>query len=136
MGKTPRQETRSVVCPMELRNDQIDKPTFVQMDPYTESFQELQLTDDEQRGVEASLMLNPIQAPIIEGTGGIRATHFALPTDSRGALHLTVHYAYYPEAGHIILADIWLTEEVDELTQLECARLKQLYEEVQRYLDA
>lgn len=131
MRKEPQWERRTLVCPKELIEDSKELLTFVQLKGYTESFQRMELTDDEQRALETVLMMNPTLPAVIEGTGGIRELEFGMPTMTPGSLKLTAFYAYFPEVGQIALIDLFETDEIGEMTPEEKGTLKQLFEGIQ-----
>lgn len=133
MGKEPEWERRRLVCPKDLCGDVSELLTFIQLPAYTEAFKGLDLTDDEQRLFELGVMMNPLKAEVIEGTGGIREALFGTPKDGPGSLHLSVFYAYFPETGKVVLIDLAETDEVGELADGERAELKRLFEEIQEF---
>ncbi len=106
--------------------------SFLQEDGYTRSFQEFGLTDDEQRSIEAGIMISPLKSPVIDGTGGMREFQFCIPSNKPGSLHISAFYAYFPESGMVALVDLIETGEVGPMTDEEKATLKDLFERVQQ----
>lgn len=131
MSFLPKPERHALVYPAH-RFDPEQFLTFVQDHFYTGSFQELGLTDDEQREIEAVLMAAPTESPIVPGTGGIRELLCGIPKAGPGSLHLAVYYAYFPEKDRIFLIDIVVAGTLAPLSDKERAELKALFEECQR----
>ncbi len=145
-------ERRSLVFPKHLDNpDAEELLTFIQLKGYTDSFIKFGLTDDEQRCLETAIMINPVVAPVIEGTGGVREYRIRveIPTENPrpktssepaqangpGFLHLSAYYAYFPETGTVVQIELFDTDEFDaaEITIEERAELKRVFEGLQQF---
>lgn len=131
MHNEPIREHHSLVYPRD-RFDPKDLLNFVQLHGFTESFKDLELTDDEQRELEVVLMTDPTISPVIRGTGGMRELKCGVPHKGPGSLHLSIFYAYFPEKEEIVLVDVFVTETLAPMTDTERAELKALFEECQR----
>lgn len=131
MPQEPERESRMVVCPPEMFDDPKCLLTFTWMLEYTQSFEELELTDEGQRAIETVIMLDPVLPPVMEGTGGVRAFEISTPTLGPGSLQLTVFYAYFPEVGKVALMDLAQTDDIGPMTAVERAKLKEIYQGIQ-----
>lgn len=126
-------EFRQLSAPEHLCYDYASKLTYIQLKRYTDRFNELHLTDDEQRALETGIALNPVLPPVIEGTGGIREFQFSMPSDNLGSLHLTAFYCYFPENGKVVLMSLMETEEVGEMNPESREQLKRIFEALQEF---
>lgn len=127
-------EFREVVCTWDMvSGSERQLLTFIQLDPYTETFIRFGLSDDEQRHIETLIMLNPTLMPIIPGTGGIRKFDFGMPGNSRGSLKLTAFYAYLPESEKVALIGITETDDTGDLKLEEQRQLKEIFEDIQKF---
>lgn len=133
MDGLPNHEHHSLVYPNGLCEPK-ELLGFVQLEPYSEAFQSLELTDDEQRTIEIAIMMDPTICPIIEGTGGVREFQFGTPSNSAGSLHLSAFYAYFPESRMVALISLVQTDEIGEFTPEERKEVKGLFEDIQEEL--
>ena len=133
MAKQPELESRTVVCPSSMSENSHELLTFIHQLNYTESFKRFELTDEEQRGIETGIMMDPTLSPVINGTGGLRAIEFGLPNDGKAALHISAFYCYLPEVSTVLLLDVVQTDELGSMTNEERSAFKDLFERVQEF---
>lgn len=99
--------------------------TFIQTKEFSKNWDQLGLTDDDMRILEAELLANPKIGKIIRGTGKLRKHRFALPhAGKRGSTR--VCYVDFAVFETIYLITIYPKNEKDSLSKAECNEIKKM----------
>jgi hypothetical protein len=101
---------------------------FIETPTFTRSVTTL-LTDDEYRGLQTELMLDPKRGDLIEGGGGIRKLRYAVRGRGKSGGVRTI---YFWRAAHdqIYMLVIYPKSAKDDLTKQETAILRNLVKEL------
>ena len=93
---------------------------FVELKEFSQAWERFSLTDDDLYALQVIIMHDPLRAPVIPGTGGLRKLRFSPPAShqgKRGAFRIC--YAYFAQVSIVLLALIYGKSERDDLTDKE-----------------
>jgi len=100
-------------------------PSFIELPIFTRRWLQLGLTDDDRLELEALIGGNPMSAPVVPGTGGVRKLRFAPPSMRRGKSGATrVIYLFVDRRGWVFLLTIYDKTRKDNLTQQEVQSIR------------
>jgi len=99
--------------------------TFIQTKEFSKNWDQLGLTDDDMRILEAELLANPKIGKIIRGTGKLRKHRFALPHAGKRD-STRVCYVDFAVFETIYLITIYPKNEKDSLSKAECNEIKKM----------
>lgn len=112
--------SKSVLNPENLLN-------FIETKVFTDSWENLRLSDDDLFVLQMAIMSAPKASPVIPGTGGLRKLRFSSPSWSRGKSgSLRVCYVYFEEYGIVLLVIVYSKSEKDNLSEQQKKTIKQL----------
>jgi hypothetical protein len=95
-------------------------PRFVSIGSFDRRWTSLGLDDDDRRTLEILIQGDPDGPPLVGGTGGLRKARFARPGSGRGKSgSYRIGYAHFPNAGIILLLEVWAKNEKSNLSQAE-----------------
>lgn len=94
---------------------------FIESTVFTKRWEQLGLDDDDDlTALQLLIMSSPSEAPVIQGTGGLRKLRFAPPRASIGKSGgYRVCYVYFEEYGIIYLVYVYTKQEKDDLSARE-----------------
>jgi hypothetical protein len=93
------------------------------------------MSDVDLRSLEAAILADPLNAPVMPGTGGLRKMRFASQTSSSGKSGgVRVCYAYFAEFGLVYLCAVFPKNVKANLSKTEANEYRQLLREFGRYL--
>lgn len=97
-----------------------DWPRFVELPTFSRAWAVNGLSDGELRELQLTLIENPLAAPVVSGTGGLRKIRFASRHGSGGKSGgVRVCYAVYPDYSVIVLAMVYSKRDKADLTPAE-----------------
>ncbi|MCH8921838.1 MAG: addiction module toxin RelE [Planctomycetes bacterium] len=110
--------------------------TFLETRWFTRDWERLGLNDEEDlASLQFAIMNDPVAAPVIRGTGGLRKLRFSPPgwkVGKSGALRIC--YVYYEPFGVVLLVVVYTKSTKDTLSGEERSLFKQLIAEQRRLL--
>ena len=96
----------------------------------------MRLTDDDLSALQIEIMLNPLDAPVISGTGGVRKLRFAPQSRSAGKSGgARVLYAVFPKHSVAVLAAVYSKRQQQSIGPDEKKSLKRILGEIASILD-
>jgi hypothetical protein len=110
---------------------------FIELKQFTSAWEDLGLNDeDDLTALQIIIMANPSDAPIIQGTGGLRKLRFTSPESQAGKSGaFRVCYIYFEEYSIVVLALIYSKNEKDNLTADEKKTIRVLIAEIEKELE-
>jgi hypothetical protein len=127
-------EKGTLIYPHSLLHPE-DWLRFVQMTPFTRKWANLDLTDDDLRHLEMTIMVSPSTPPVVRGTGGLRKLRFAPPswhTGKRGALR--VCYVFFQEYSIVLLVTFFPKNQSSDVTAAERKEISKIIRETEEFL--
>lgn len=95
--------------------------------PVFSQFRADYLTDEDFRGLQNTLMENPLAGDVIEGTGGLRKIRYADPRRGKGMRGgLRVIYFWWETGRQFWLFTLYDKDEARDLSQRERKALKEM----------
>jgi hypothetical protein len=89
--------------------------TFIEAHGFSDDWKQLGLSDKDLWIAQAMIGANPKGSPVIQGTGGLRKLRFA-PSGKGGRREwLRICYAYFQEAGVVLLIVAYAKSELDDI---------------------
>jgi len=121
--------------PTELPVDQFLH--FVEMDEFCQDWERLGLDiDGDLWTLQIAIMQNPVAAPVVPGTGGLRKLRFAAPSQQRGKSGaVRVCYVYFPRHAVVLLAMAYGKSQKSTLSAREKQGIRQYIAAVEKWLD-
>jgi len=107
---------------------------FIYFKIFDKIWEEMGLSDDDQKELENIIMENPAIGKVMQGTGGVRKMRFVLPNNkgkSGGARILYVDYAFFETT---IFLNIYTKGEKGNITDNEKKQLRKVVEGIAREL--
>ena len=89
--------------------------TFIELHGFTDDWKQLGLTDEDLLIVQGFMNANPKGSPVIKGTGGLRKLKFSPLSKSGHKKSFRLGYAYFPEAGVVLLVVAYAKSECDDI---------------------
>jgi hypothetical protein len=110
---------------------------FVELDEFRDDWVGLGLDSEHDLfELQLSIMGDPVAAPLVEGTGGLRKMRFAPRRWRRGKSgSVRVCYAYFENHWLVLLVMAYAKNEQETLTAHEKTAIKAYFARVQRWLD-
>lgn len=106
-----------------------DLLNFIEMDGFSDDWKDMSLNDDDLLALQMLLMANPKGAPVVSGTGGLRKLRFAPSSWNKSKSEaVRVCYAFFEEAGTVLLVVAYSKSDQDNLTAAEKRAIKSLLE--------
>ena len=110
-----------------------DLLNFVELRPFTLSWHELELTDEDLLALQLAIMARPKRHPVVPGTGCLRKTRFAGAASRRGKSGgVRVGYVYLEESFTVLLVLAYAKSERDDFSPAEKKSIKQLIAAVKK----
>jgi hypothetical protein len=110
-----------------------DVVIFVELDDFTNDWQELRFSDDDLHALQLTIMEKPKGAPVVPGTRGLRKIRFAPAKSGKGKSGGSrVCYAYFEEYALVLLVLAYPKSEKDDLSNAEKKAIKKLLEEIEQ----
>lgn len=129
-GKNPLRERRTLKYPAGVVQPK-DWLRFVQLDLFEKCWGALGLEDEDLRGLEMLIMLNPDGPPVMKGTGGVRKLRFAGQHWSKGKRGgARIYYLYVPDRGLIFLLFAHMKNEQETISEDGKAHMRSLVKEI------
>lgn len=119
-------ETHTLSYPKGLINPE-DFANFVPFPGFKRRWSESGLTDLDLEALKVLIMINPKQAPVMKGTGGLRKIRFSPPgwnVGKSGALR--IGYAYSESRSIVLLVTVYAKHDKANLSPKECQDIKAL----------
>lgn len=102
---------------------------FIEMEGFTDDWEDLRLDVDDLIGLQVSIMVNPRAAPVIEGTGGLRKLRFRPLKSAKGKSGaIRVCYAYFEEYAIVLLVVAYSKNDVATISPKHKKMYRQLIE--------
>ena len=102
-------------------------PNFIETRPFSESWDDLNLRDEDLQSLQQAILRDPTKAPVIPGTGGLRKLRFVPRRWSKGKRGaLRVCFVYFQEDGVVLLALCYSKTEKDDLSPDDKKAIRQL----------
>jgi len=117
-----------IVKPEDLLN-------FIELDWFVDSWNDLNLTDNDLAALEILIMCNPKGGRVMKGTGGLRKLRYSpegWQTGHRGALR--VCYVYFEKYGIVLLCLVFRKSELDDLSDAGKRAVKKAIGRIERRL--
>ncbi len=106
-----------------------DWARFIELPYFTAKWKHLGLDDDDLRALEIGLVLQPKQAPVVPGTGGLRKLRFRRAAGNRGKSgSFRVGYVYFEAFGVIGLLAIYSKAEQADIPPGQRTQIKKAIE--------
>ena len=100
--------------------------SFIEMHGFYEDWIGLGCGDDELMALQYMIIRSPTSSPVIPGTGGLRKLRFARSKGNIGKRGgVRVCYAYFPDAGIVLLVRAYPKSKKDDLAAQEKKTIKQ-----------
>lgn len=115
--------------------DPEDFISFIELRPFSRSWEGLGLNDEDLRTLQVTLMASPKSGQAIEGSGGVRKLRFSpakWPKGKSGALR--VCYVFVEEVGIVILALVYEKGAKEDIGAAELPILRAAVERVKSAL--
>ena len=109
--------------------------TFIETKPFSESWEEFELPDEDLQALQNLIMRSPRSHPVIPATGGLRKMRFAPPSwlkGKRGALR--VCFVYFQEYGIVLLTLVYSKREKADLGADDKKAIRQLIQREEKVL--
>lgn len=101
--------------------------TFIEMRPFTASWRDLGLSDQDLMALQIMIMLRPRGFPVVPGSGGLRKLRFAPAAWSQGKRGaIRVCYVHFADYGVVLLVLAYGKSEKDNLSAAEKKAIRQL----------
>lgn len=110
---------------------------FIELKPFTDSWRNLRLDDDDLLALQLLIMLNPTGSPVVEKTGGLRKLRFAPArwhTGKSGAAR--IGYVYLQEYGTVLLVIAYTKNDKDDLTPGEKQAIRRLIQRIENEFES
>jgi hypothetical protein len=115
-GRNRVREDRILVYSRQMERPE-DWLHFVHFPYFLARWRELRFSDDDLRLLEMLIMVAPLQAPVVQGTGGLRKLRFARSDTNRGSSGgARVGYAYFPEFDVVGVFAVFSKDQQDNFT--------------------
>ncbi|MCC6357139.1 MAG: hypothetical protein IT450_00225 [Phycisphaerales bacterium] len=109
---------------------------FVELPTFSRAWEAMRLDDGDLRSLQLALIENPLAAPVIVGTGGLRKMRFAAARSAGGKSGgVRVAYAVFPEFSVIVLAVAFSKREQANLTHSERGEFRELLARLSQLLN-
>lgn len=108
-----------------------DLLTFIELRPFTRSWEQLRLSDSDLQALQVMIMTWPKSGDVIKGAGGLRKLRFSpakWPSGKSGGLR--VCYSYFEEVATIVFALVYAKNKKDDLDEDEKAAIRIAIERV------
>ncbi len=89
--------------------------TFIEADGFSDDWKQLGLSDEDLWVAQAIIGAHPTGSPVISGTGGLRKVRFAPSSKSGHREWFRICYAYFPDAGVVLLVVAYAKSELDDI---------------------
>jgi len=135
-GKKPWHRKRTLVYPKHAFRPE-ELLGFLELTPFQEGWNELELDDDDLESLQVLIMLRPKGHPVVPGTGGLRKLRFAPATwrtGKRGAVR--VGYVYLEARRVVLLVIAYSKDEKDDLAPAERKAIKALIARVEKEFES
>lgn len=130
----PVVETRRVMYPKDLY-DPKKWLNFVQLPAFVRRWKSLGLSDDDLRGLEMAIIMDPMRPPQFQGAKGVRKIRFSpVGWDTGKSGGLRIAYAFFPEFGLVVLITVYAKPEIENLSPQQLKQITVLIEEIAKYL--
>jgi hypothetical protein len=107
--------------------DDIEVANFLELRSFTESWNDLKLTDEDLFALQVQIMVGPKRAPLVAGTGGLRKMRFAPRRWKRGKRgSIRVGYVYFEEYAIVLLVLAYAKSDKGDLTPNEKKTIRAL----------
>lgn len=123
--------------PQELQPE--DFLQFVYLDEFAGDWAEIFAHDEDETALwalEICIMADPLGAPVISGTGGLRKLRFSKDEDAGKSGGARVCYAYFPEHFIALMVMAFTKDEKANLTPGEKKAIKGYLNQVKKWLDS
>lgn len=100
--------------------------TFIEAGGFADDWKHLKLSDEDLWIAQAMIGAHPTGPPVIPGTGGLRKLKFATPSKTGHREWFRICYAYFPNAGVVLLIVAYAKSENDDIP----AGLKKYFREM------
>jgi len=109
--------------------------SFVQLALFRVNWKRLGLTDVDLQALELAILANPMRAPFMRGTGGLRKIRFSGQHSAAGKSGgLRVCYALFQEYSLVYLWTVFPKNEKANLSRNEINDYRRLLAQFERYL--
>lgn len=90
---------------------------FIELRSFTQSWHELDLTDDDLLALQLTIMARPKRHPVVAGTGSLRKMRFA-PASGRHGKHggMRICYVYLEDYSTVLLVLAYSKSDRDDLS--------------------
>jgi hypothetical protein len=104
----------------------------VELDGFTEDWNELGLCDDDLHALQLAIMAKPRAAPVVPGTGSLRKTRYAPLKSGKGKSGgARVCYVYFEHYSVVFLVLAYPKNEKDDLSVAEKKAIKKLIKDIE-----
>jgi hypothetical protein len=109
---------------------------FIHLDSFEGDWEGLGLDDDGLSLLQIQIMLDPLEPPVIEGTGGVRKVPFSPPPkEGEKRKHIEVLYAVFTNFSVAVLAAADEDGEIEDILPEERAALQTIMMEIEDALE-
>jgi hypothetical protein len=127
-------ETHTVFYP-EHALDPEDLINFIELPWFSDSWEDLALTDDDLSALQIVIMCDPNAGKVIQGTGGLRKLRYspeAWNTGKSGALRAC--YVYFEKYGVVLLSLVFKKAELEDISPAGRKAIKKAVERIESQL--
>lgn len=108
--------------------------TFIQTREFSKQWDRLGFDDDDLRRLEAEILFDPKQFPVMQGTGGLRKMRFAYRNEGKSG-SVRVCYVDFVVAETIYLITAYPKNKKDNLSAAECGEIRKVIDALRNSLE-
>jgi hypothetical protein len=109
--------------------------SFIRLSAFRANWKRLGMTDGDLRNLESAILADPLKAPVMPGTGGLRKIRLSSHASSAGLSGgVRVCYACFAEFGLVYFCAVFPKNERANLSRKEANDYRHILAEFDRYL--